>query len=516
VIDGSTYRVAGANFPTGPNWGWEPVTFDGIAESVNGGQLLINERQFAVPGGVWHEVSIDRTDGLTFSNPAVRPFHRFTALDIEHDQPVVFVPEIGSAYIYFTIDGVEAPLVAAPNGELRPHPFDPAVGNIWFSPNLGGTEILDVGHAFSDFAIGNVYPPGANGVRVGLLFRELPQPIATGFDFDLLRLEITGQNAFSDEFEDGQRHVHPTRSLVDIEGTTTEAEGALVFRDSDGTSSPFWYALRDLVVFDRTFQSGRGSAEITATISPLTPGSYQQALGLLFDRRGSPVVFSIEWLDEDLGFKTPCSGSLQATLRSGSRPIRSEVLACDAIDPASVTGDIVLKARLDDESDELRISYSTDGGQSFVSDTEFEVVAPAQSILGEGETARLFLAASGTALQRDLDGDGMVYDLCPDDFEEERLELGLQSMPDGDGDFNIDSDGNGIGDDCECGDQNEDGTVDVRDILWLNNRFFAQNPPPLSPLCDANGDGACNPNELLAINLVIYGEPGTCARYPNP
>jgi hypothetical protein len=77
-----------------------------------------------------------------------------------------------------------------------------------------------------------------------------------------------------------------------------------------------------------------------------------------------------------------------------------------------------------------------------------------------------------------------------------------------------DADGNGIGDMCECGDQNEDGTVDVLDIIAINNWLFGIGFD--SPLCDADNSGGCTPNEILAVNLKIYGHEGGCARYPNP
>jgi hypothetical protein len=124
-----------------------------------------------------------------------------------------------------------------------------------------------------------------------------------------------------------------------------------------------------------------------------------------------------------------------------------------------------------------------------------------------------------------------VFDSCPETFQEENLELGLQSIVDSDGDIkadacdfcpefrsenglNIDSDRNGIGDDCECGDQNEDGTVDVKDILAINDFLFGREP--VGPLCDANESGGCTPDDILAVNLKIYGMEGYCLQYPSP
>jgi hypothetical protein len=79
---------------------------------------------------------------------------------------------------------------------------------------------------------------------------------------------------------------------------------------------------------------------------------------------------------------------------------------------------------------------------------------------------------------------------------------------------NDDTDGNGIGDDCECGDQNEDGTVDVMDLLAINAAIF--DPSLATPLCDTNDDDLCDVQDLLGANAKIFGAPAYCARYPSP
>ena len=79
-----------------------------------------------------------------------------------------------------------------------------------------------------------------------------------------------------------------------------------------------------------------------------------------------------------------------------------------------------------------------------------------------------------------------------------------------------DVDANGTGDDCECGDQNGDGTVNVSDIVAINRAIFRSEPA--SALCDANGDGLCNVSDMLAVNREIYspGSTSTCGRRPVP
>jgi spore coat protein A len=110
-------------------------------------------------------------------------------------------------------------------------------------------------------------------------------------------------------------------------------------------------------------------------------------------------------------------------------------------------------------------------------------------------------AALGTnPLLPDTDADSIAdgVDLCP------RFASGDQS----------DTDGNGRGDVCECGDQNGDGTVDVRDILAINAAIFA--PAQATPLCDANDDGACDVQDILAVNATIFGAAAYCERFPRP
>jgi len=79
-----------------------------------------------------------------------------------------------------------------------------------------------------------------------------------------------------------------------------------------------------------------------------------------------------------------------------------------------------------------------------------------------------------------------------------------------------DTDRNGRGDECECGDQNGDGTVDVKDIVQIRNAIFT--PALATALCDANGDGVCNVRDIVAVNYEIFsvGSTSTCSRYPVP
>ncbi len=80
--------------------------------------------------------------------------------------------------------------------------------------------------------------------------------------------------------------------------------------------------------------------------------------------------------------------------------------------------------------------------------------------------------------------------------------------------LNIDSDGDGVGDPCQCGDANGDGTLTVADILHLNAGIF--DPAQRGTLCDANNDGICSVSDILMVNrdLFDWRPLSTCRRQP--
>jgi hypothetical protein len=65
-------------------------------------------------------------------------------------------------------------------------------------------------------------------------------------------------------------------------------------------------------------------------------------------------------------------------------------------------------------------------------------------------------------------------------------------------DDQADTDGNGIGDACQCGDVNQDGVTNVTDALRIA-RGEVLSSDPGEPSCDVNGDGVCNVTDALAI-----------------
>jgi WD40 repeat protein len=139
--------------------------------------------------------------------------------------------------------------------------------------------------------------------------------------------------------------------------------------------------------------------------------------------------------------------------------------------------------------------------------------------------------------QADLDRDGVgdacndaddfdddewsdALDNCPDNFNDDQADVDLDLI----GDIcdlcpdylstNADFDDNGIGDECECGDQSGDGIVNVLDLLAIAQAIF--EPALVTDLCDTNEDQICDVQDILAANAKIFGAPAYCARYPAP
>jgi hypothetical protein len=120
------------------------------------------------------------------------------------------------------------------------------------------------------------------------------------------------------------------------------------------------------------------------------------------------------------------------------------------------------------------------------------------STSGEGPFVLRASCQPGVLLDADADGVSDVLDNC-------------RNWPNA---GQADTDANGIGDACECGDQNGDGRVDTSDLIAINVATFT--PGLATPLCDANADGLCDVRDILAANAKIYGAPAYCSRYPPP
>jgi hypothetical protein len=204
----------------------------------------------------------------------------------------------------------------------------------------------------------------------------------------------------------------------------------------------------------------------------------------------------------------PEIGSVPEVARYG------ETFRVDTVDAASITAVALMRPGATThafDQNQLRVPATFSAGETFL-DVE---VGTNRDVLPPGYyEAAPFVDADGDAVDdgednclglhnpdqqnRDADDFGDACDACPG------YATSNQS----------DANGNGIGDECECGDQNEDGAVDVSDLVAINLAIFGRNP--VSPLCDANDDAQCNVSDIVAANQKIFGRPAYCSRHPRP
>jgi hypothetical protein len=82
----------------------------------------------------------------------------------------------------------------------------------------------------------------------------------------------------------------------------------------------------------------------------------------------------------------------------------------------------------------------------------------------------------------------------------------------------LDTDQNGLGDVCQCGDVTGDGVTNVTDALAIARGEVLSNDPNFGK-CDVNGDGSCNVTDALAIARgEVSSAPGSqlCPDYGAP
>jgi cysteine-rich repeat protein len=113
----------------------------------------------------------------------------------------------------------------------------------------------------------------------------------------------------------------------------------------------------------------------------------------------------------------------------------------------------------------------------------------------------------GARTRADLDCDGIVDDpddKCPllNEFDH-RLDRDGDCGDPADPDYPLPG---CRGDECECGDQNLDGHVDVTDLPAINIAIF--NPPLAQEICDTNLDDLCNVSDILGASTEIF-RPGS-------
>lgn len=123
-------------------------------------------------------------------------------------------------------------------------------------------------------------------------------------------------------------------------------------------------------------------------------------------------------------------------------------------------------------------------------------------VVSDGTTQAFSSMAILELGQADADGDGILdaQDRCPHYASAQQT----------------DTDGDGRGDVCECGDQDGDGRNTVSDLVAINRAIF--DPGLVTALCDANGDASCNVVDIVETNVEIFsaGNTSTCARQPVP
>ncbi len=100
----------------------------------------------------------------------------------------------------------------------------------------------------------------------------------------------------------------------------------------------------------------------------------------------------------------------------------------------------------------------------------------------------------------DTDEDGVPDDRhnCPD--QPNGPELGPNDQ--------LDTDDDGIGDTCECGDASGDGFVNTIDARLIQRCVVGQidNPDICTGLCDTTGDGVCNTIDARLIQRSVVGQ----------
>jgi hypothetical protein len=138
---------------------------------------------------------------------------------------------------------------------------------------------------------------------------------------------------------------------------------------------------------------------------------------------------------------------------------------------------------------------TTDGVIDFGNSGHFSLIVPGDVSVSSASGEFLSEVSTDT----DEDGIADASDNCPAFANPQQL----------------DGDGNGRGDACECGDQDGNGLVNVSDLIAINLAIF--NPGLATPLCDANNDGLCDVSDIVATNRTIFvPKSSTCVRQTVP
>ena len=71
----------------------------------------------------------------------------------------------------------------------------------------------------------------------------------------------------------------------------------------------------------------------------------------------------------------------------------------------------------------------------------------------------------------------------------------------------LDSNIDGIGDACQCGDMNGDGVITNTDAVLIQRHLLGLTSPFNPDLCDVNGDGNCSNTDAVIIKREVLGLP---------
>lgn len=175
-IPGAPYQVGGRNFPTDFI---TTVNFDGQPKFVNGGAVDVTESSTPVPGAVWLEWTFTTVNGGPLAgNPS--GVWGLGARDLHFPQPVIHRGGVGTAFVYFTIDGVPQPMsLGSAPGAIGAHPLDPSIQSVWLYDSVPGPlgdvqELIFFLQPYASSLAGfGPDPARVNGVHFGVLL-EVP------------------------------------------------------------------------------------------------------------------------------------------------------------------------------------------------------------------------------------------------------------------------------------------------------------------------------------------------------